>query len=288
MQKQGPEEAGPTRDRPDWHSDQATTDSVGRSSVSVPFSPDHIIPTGGCGPLGKVSRPVYAPSGRENACSGGRRGPSSPGWESQRSRPLRDDSREEIASRNHAEAGASHAELSVMPMTPCENGRGPNARGGPCSQSYQTMEANDTTPAEGERDDGTEYDRRTFLKAAAVAAAAAPSAAGVTAAAVEEQRERLLSHAQAGDAGRWEYDTYESTAHIHSQLVQADLGGSVCELDGHILTAAVRDGRIPVDLSAVGPDGEEVGVRTELTADQAERLAVDLLEQAHAAREVSE
>lgn len=54
---------------------------------------------------------------------------------------------------NGGEAGAAHEELSV-PMTPCRNGRGPEARDRPRCQRAQAMTASEPTPGDGERSSG--------------------------------------------------------------------------------------------------------------------------------------
>jgi hypothetical protein len=76
-------------------------------------------------------------------------------------------------------------------------------------------------------------------------------------------------------------------AHIRSGLLNAELD-ALCENPiGTVETYAVNPSGIPLGFE-VSTDNESVGTLVHLSVEQAEALAVDLLEQAHAAREVGD
>lgn len=111
------------------------------------------------------------------------------------------------------------------------------------------------------------------------AAAAAASEAGADA-----QTRRLRELAARDRNGRWMYKTAKNIGHVEAGLVNAELGGHREELGGMIETLPVRDDGVPIDVQVTTEDDESIGALVHLSPDQAEALAVDLLEQAHAAR----
>jgi hypothetical protein len=128
--------------------------------------------------------------------------------------------------------------------------------------------------------------RREFLQAAAAVAGAA--AGDVPDAEITAQQNRLLELADRDDAERWAYETTCNLAHVRSGLVNAELDALCEEPTGTVETYSVGRGGIPLGFEVSTDDDESVGTLVHLSAEQAEALAVDLLEQAHAAREDSD
>lgn len=126
-------------------------------------------------------------------------------------------------------------------------------------------------------------DRRTFLKTAAVAAGAAAS--DISQNEITEQKDRLLELAARDDEQRWEYETDRNTAHVRSGLVNAQLDTLCDNPNGLVETFTTRSDGIPLGFEVTAESGESIGTLVHLSAEQAEALAVDLLEQAHAMRE---
>lgn len=125
--------------------------------------------------------------------------------------------------------------------------------------------------------------RREFLEtAAAVAGAAAGDVPDIE---IADQQNRLLELADRDDAERWAYETTQNLAHVRSGLVNAELDALCEEPSGTVETYSVGRGGVPLGFEVSTDDNESVGTLVHLSAEQAEALAVDLLEQAHAARE---
>jgi hypothetical protein len=124
--------------------------------------------------------------------------------------------------------------------------------------------------------------RREFLQAAAAVAGAA--AGDIPDAEITAQQNRLLDLADRDDDERWAYETTRNLAHVRSGLVNAELDALCEEPSSTVETHVVGRGGIPLGFE-VSTDDESVGTLAHLSVEQAEALAVDLLEQAHAARE---
>lgn len=117
-----------------------------------------------------------------------------------------------------------------------------------------------------------------------MAAAVAGTANGVPEAAVTAQQDRLHRLADRDDSDRWHYETTRNTAHVRSGLVNADLS-TLCEnLTGSVDTYTVTSDGIPLGFEVQSENDKSVGTLVHLSAEQAEAIAVDLLEQAHALR----
>lgn len=102
---------------------------------------------------------------------------------------------------------------------------------------------------------------------------------------ITAQQNRLLQLADRADGERWEYETACNLAHVRSRLVNAELDALCNNPNGIIQTHVVGRGGIPLGFEVSTEDDESVGALVHLSAEQAEALAVDLLEQAHATRE---
>ena len=125
--------------------------------------------------------------------------------------------------------------------------------------------------------------RRQFLAAAAAVAGAA--AGDVPDTEITAQQNRLLELADRAEDERWAYETTRNLAHVRSGLVNAELDALCEEPSGTIETYSVGRHGVPLGFEVSTDDNESVGTLVHLSAEQAEALAVDLLEQAHAARE---
>lgn len=110
------------------------------------------------------------------------------------------------------------------------------------------------------------------------------AASDVPDAEVTAQQNHLLELADREDAERWEYETMHNLAHIRSGLVNAELDALCEEPSGTIETYPTRGDGVPLGFEVTTDDDASVGGAVHLSAEQAEALAVDLLEQAHAAR----
>jgi hypothetical protein len=128
--------------------------------------------------------------------------------------------------------------------------------------------------------------RREFLQAAAAVAGVA--AGDVSDIETVAQQDRLLQLADREDDQRWEYETTCNLAHVRSGLLNAELDALCEDPGGTVETYSVGRNGIPLGFEVSTDDDESVGTLVHLSADQAEALAVDLLEQAHAAREENE
>jgi hypothetical protein len=124
--------------------------------------------------------------------------------------------------------------------------------------------------------------RREFLQAAAAVAGIA--AGDVPDAEITPQQDRLLELAERDDSDRWEYETTRNLAHVRSGLVNAELDALCDNPNGIVQTHVVGRGGVPLGFEVSTDDDESVGTLVHLSVEQAEALAVDLLEQAHAAR----
>jgi hypothetical protein len=125
--------------------------------------------------------------------------------------------------------------------------------------------------------------RREFLQ---VTAAVAGAAAGdVPDSEITAQQNRLLELTDRDDSERWSYETTRNLAHVRSGLVNAELDALYDNPNGIIQTHVVGRGGIPLGFEVSTDNDESVGTLVHLSAEQAEALAVDLLEQAHATRE---
>jgi hypothetical protein len=125
--------------------------------------------------------------------------------------------------------------------------------------------------------------RREFLQAAAAVAGAA--AGDVPDIEIANQQNRLLELADRNDAERWAYETTRNPAHVRSGLVNAELDALCEEPTGTVETYSVGRGGVPLGFEVSTDDNKSVGTLVHLSAKQAEALAVDLLEQAHTAKE---
>lgn len=126
--------------------------------------------------------------------------------------------------------------------------------------------------------------RREFIQAAAAVAGAsiegdAPDAE------ITAQQDRLLELAGRDDSERWEYNTTENLAHVRSGLVNAELDALCDNPNGALNTWPVDHRGIPLGFEVSTDGRESIGTMVHLSAEQAEALAVDLLEQSHAMRE---
>lgn len=125
--------------------------------------------------------------------------------------------------------------------------------------------------------------RREFLQTAATVAGAA--AGNISQNEINEQEDRLLNLAERDDEQRWEYETDRNTAHVHSGLVNAQLDTLCDNPNGLVETFTISSDGVPLGFEVTAESEESIGTLVHLTAEQAEALAVDLLEQAHAMRE---
>lgn len=128
-------------------------------------------------------------------------------------------------------------------------------------------------------------ERRRFLQAAATAAGVA--AGDVSKSAVTDQQNRLLEYADRDDSDRWSYNTDRNAAHVRSGLVNAQLDTLCDNPNGLVETFTVSSDGVPLGFEVTTESEESIGTLVHLSAEQAEALAVDLLEQAHAMREES-
>lgn len=128
--------------------------------------------------------------------------------------------------------------------------------------------------------------RREFLQAAAAVTGVA--AGDVPEAEIASQQDRLLQLADCDNDARWEYDTECNLAHVRSGLLNAELDALCEEPIGVVETLPVGRSGIPLGFEVSTGDDESVETLVHLSAEQAEALAVDLLEQAHAARETTD
>jgi hypothetical protein len=128
-------------------------------------------------------------------------------------------------------------------------------------------------------------ERRRFLQAAASAAGVA--AGDVPKSAVADQQNRLLEYANRDDSDRWSYNTDRNAAHVRSGLVNAQLDTLCDNPNGLVETFTVSSDGVPLGFEVTTESEESIGTLVHLSAEQAEALAVDLLEQAHAMREES-
>lgn len=126
-------------------------------------------------------------------------------------------------------------------------------------------------------------ERRRFLQAAATASGLA--AGDVPKSAVADQQHRLLQYAERDDSDRWSYQTDRNSAHVRSGLVNAQLDTLCDNPNGLVETFTVSSDGIPLGFEVTTESEESIGTLVHLSAEQAEGLAVDLLEQAHAMRE---
>lgn len=126
-------------------------------------------------------------------------------------------------------------------------------------------------------------DRREFLQMAAVAAGAA--AGDVSDIEIRSQQNRLLELAERDEHERWKYETSTNLAHLYSRLLHVEIDSLCDEPNGVIHTYANDRNGIPLGFEVSTDEEESVGTLVHLSAEQAEALAVDLLEQAHALRE---
>lgn len=106
-----------------------------------------------------------------------------------------------------------------------------------------------------------------------------------TGAEVAAQRQRVREHGEAGEESRWQYETLRNLGHIQAQLIHAELDAVDQDLSGSVEACTVRDPTVPLSVQVESDLGVETGLFVHLSPDDAERLAVDLLEQPHAARE---
>ena len=125
--------------------------------------------------------------------------------------------------------------------------------------------------------------RREFLQMAAVTAGVA--AGDVSEIEIGSQQDRLLELADRDDDERWDYETVCNLAHVRYRMLDAELDTICEEPSGTLSTYTVDSSGIPLTFEISTDNGESVGAMVHLSAEQAEGLAVDLLEQAHAARE---
>ena len=121
--------------------------------------------------------------------------------------------------------------------------------------------------------------RREFLQVSAAVAGDVPDSE------ITAQQNRLLELADRDNSERWAYETTRNLAHVRSGLVDAELDTLCDNPNGIIQTHVVGHCGIPLGFEVSTDDDESVGTLVYLSAKQAEALAVDLLEQAHAARE---
>jgi hypothetical protein len=125
--------------------------------------------------------------------------------------------------------------------------------------------------------------RREFLQAAAAVAGAA--AGDVPDAEIVAQQDRLLGIAGRAESERWAYETHRNLAHVRCGLVNAELDALCEQPGGRVETHPTMGHGVPLGFEVSTDDDESVGTLVHLSAEQAEALAVDLLEQAHAARD---
>lgn len=125
--------------------------------------------------------------------------------------------------------------------------------------------------------------RRRFLQAAASAAGMA--AGDVPKSAITNQQNRLVKYAERDDNNRWSYHTDRNSAHVRSGLVSAQLDTSCNNPNGLVETFTVSSDRIPLGSEVTIKSEESIGTLVHLSAEQAEALAVDMLEQVHTMRD---
>jgi hypothetical protein len=113
------------------------------------------------------------------------------------------------------------------------------------------------------------------------------AAGDVPQSAVRDQQNRLLQYAGRDDSDRWSYNTDRNSAHVRSGLVNAQLDTLCDNPNGLVETFTVSSDGVPLGFEVTTESEESIGTLVHLSAEQAEALAVDLLEQAHAMREES-
>lgn len=119
-----------------------------------------------------------------------------------------------------------------------------------------------------------------------MAAVAAGTAAGdVPDIEIMAQQNRLLELAERDDDERWEYKTSTNLAHLRSRLINVEIDSLCDDPNGIIQTYANGRGGVPLGFEVDTDEEEFIGTLVHLSAEQAEALVVDLLEQAHALRE---
>jgi len=103
--------------------------------------------------------------------------------------------------------------------------------------------------------------------------------------AAEAQRRRLLRAADRDNTDRWTYRAARVSAAVASSWIGGETLGDRMDLSATVDTLPVSRGRVPLGFTVDIGDGEDrIDATTDLDPSDAEALAVDLLEQAHAAR----
>jgi hypothetical protein len=128
--------------------------------------------------------------------------------------------------------------------------------------------------------------RRGFLQAAAAVAGVAAGDAADTE--IVAQQDCLLRLADRDDNECWEYETACNLAPVRSGLLNAELDSLCGEPVGVVETLAVGRNGISLGFEISTNEHEPIGTLVSLKAEQTEALAVELIEQAHAARETKD
>lgn len=124
--------------------------------------------------------------------------------------------------------------------------------------------------------------RREVLEGAAGAAMLA--AGDVSEGEKDAQVERLLQLAERDNEERWEYEAQNNLATIDTRLFYAELDAADPNPSATVQTTPLTNSRVPIDVRVETDDGDSISGLVHLSPDQTEALAVDLLEQALAAR----
>lgn len=147
------------------------------------------------------------------------------------------------------------------------------------------FESRDTTSESNEEIASTQAGAQHRERLLAAAAAAGATLKEVPDAELAAQQTRLLELADRDDDERWEYEPTLNLAHVRSGLLNADLDALCDHPSGTIETLPIKQNEVPLEFAVSTDDDESIETLVYLTPDQAEALAVDLLEQARAARE---
>jgi len=103
---------------------------------------------------------------------------------------------------------------------------------------------------------------------------------------VAAQLDHLKTLRHADECDRWGYDSEVASAHVFCDVLGTHISAAgAIPSSGQVVTYPVDRKGVPLAFTVDDQEREtEFSLSTSLSAEQAEALAVDLLEQAHAAR----